>query len=153
MKYFRLLYLLVLFAACNSAHQENQQQINGATSDSVAIKFRLITSAIDMPVQLAASPDNSHRLFLADLGGKIWILKNGSLQPKPFLNITNKLEQRDTAADVRALFGFAFHPRFATNKKIYVSYDAPVPSSDSNDCKLVIAEFTVSDVNADSVSV
>ena len=152
MKYFHLLYLLIVCAACNSADQKDQQQNNTETSDSVAVKLELLTAAINMPVQLDASPDNSHRLFLADLSGKIWIWKNDSLQTKPFLDITNKLEQRDTSAEVRAMFGFAFHPQFATNKKIYVSYNAPTPASDSNNCKLVIAEFTVSDANADSVS-
>lgn len=153
MRYFCLVYLFILCAACNSSVQKNQKQNISESSDSVGVKLELITSAINMPVQLSASPDSSHRLFLADLSGKIWILKDGSLQPKPFLNITNKLEQRDTSAQVRAMFGFAFHPQFAINKKIYVSYNAPTPASDSNDCKLVISEFTVSSSNADSVNV
>lgn len=153
MRYFRLVYLLILCAACNSPVQKNQTQNSSAALDSVGIKLELVTSAINMPVQLSAAPDNSHRLFLGDLSGKIWILKNGSLQPKPFLNITNKLEQRDTSAQVRAMFGFTFHPQFATNKKIYVSYNAPTPASDSNDCKLVISEFTLSSTNADSINI
>ncbi|MEO6289307.1 MAG: PQQ-dependent sugar dehydrogenase, partial [Ginsengibacter sp.] len=152
MKYFRLLYLLIVCAACNSLSQKSQRQNDSTTSDSTSVKLELVTSAINMPVQLGTSPDNSHRLFLADLGGKIWILKNGSLQPKPCLDISGKLEQRDSASDVRAMFGFAFHPQFATNKKIYVSYNAPTPASDSNNCRLVIAEFTVSASNADSVA-
>jgi glucose/arabinose dehydrogenase len=152
MKYFQLLFLIIVCAACNSSDQKNQLQNSSATSDSNAVKLELITSAINMPVQVDASPDNSHRLFLADLSGKIWILKNGSLQPKPFLDITSKLEQKDSLAEVKAMFGFAFNPQFATNKKIYVSYNAPTPATDSNNCKLVISEFTVSASNADSAS-
>ncbi len=144
MKYLRLLYLLTLCAACttacNSTGKKNQQENNSATADSPSVKLQLFTAAIKSPVQMDVSPDNTQRLFFTDLGGKIWIWKQGSLQQKPFLDITNKLEQKDTS-EARGLFSMAFHPKYITNKKFYVCYNAPTTIT-ANICKLVVSEFT-----------
>ena len=145
MKYLRLLYVLIVcsayISACTSVGQKNQLENNNATADSGSVKLQLFTDAIHIPVQMDVSPDNTHRLFFTDLSGKIWIWKNDSLQPKPFLDITNKLEQKDTSASVRGLFSMAFHPQFALNKKFYVCYNAPT-TIPGNICKLVVSQFT-----------
>ncbi|CAN5600978.1 hypothetical protein BH10BAC2_BH10BAC2_32570 [soil metagenome] len=59
----------------------------------------------------------------------------------PFLDISSRLEQKDTALDKRCMFGMAFHPQFSTNRKFYVCYNAPT-SITENICKMVVSEFT-----------
>lgn len=139
---------LFCFTSCNSNSAKGK---DADTSDTTAVQLQLVTDAINFPVQMMVSPDASQRMFINDLGGRIMILKNGSVLPKPFIDITPLLETKDSSAEVKAMFGFTFHPRFTSNKKMYICYNAP-SEIDSNDCKMVISEFTVSDTNADSVS-
>jgi glucose/arabinose dehydrogenase len=155
MKPLQLLYVIIVFtciSACNSADKKIESEKKSLGTDTPAVKLQLFTNAIHFPVQMSVSPDNTHRLFFTDLGGKIWVWKNDSLQPKPFLDITNKLEQKDTAAELRGLFSMAFHPQFSTNKKFYVCYNAPT-SIAANVCKLVVSEFTANAHDADIANV
>jgi len=66
----------------------------------------------------------------------------------PFLDLTNRLENKDHAPNIRGVYSMVFSPQFAQNKKLYVCYNAPT-RIDSNVCKLVVSEFTVSDGNPD----
>jgi len=136
--------LLVCLAACTSPDQKKstaKEQTTIKYPDSV--KLQLITGAINEPVEMDVAPGQHRRLFITDLSGKIWVIENDSLLPKPFLDITNKLEQKDTSGEIRGLFSMAFHPQFAVNRKFYVCYNAPTKIS-NNICKLVISEFTAS---------
>lgn len=144
-------FFLCLFS-CNTAGTNNTGKNEAGADSTASVKLELVTNAVNFPVQMIAAPDGSHRLFIADLSGKIMILKNDSVMPAPFLDIRSKIETKNPNPEVKAMFGFALHPQFTSNKKIYVSYDAPT-NIDSNDCKLVISEFTVSSSNPDSVSI
>jgi len=58
--------------------------------------------------------DGSERLFLGDVGGKIYIVRRGRILPAPFLDIAAARGQyffRD--GESLGLTGFAFHPDFA----------------------------------------
>lgn len=136
--------------ACNSPEQKKTTEKNNETAtDSGKIKLELVSTAINFPVQMDAPKDNSHRLFIADLSGKVWIMKKDSVQPKPFLDITDRLEKRDTSIEKKGLFSIAFHPQFSSNRKFYVCYNAPATSK-NNVCKIAISEFTASENNPDS---
>jgi glucose/arabinose dehydrogenase len=112
-------------------------------TDSVAVKLELVTTAIETPVELNVSPDNTHRIFVTDNQGKVWILKNDSLLSTPFLNIKRKTGQQDKKPEAGAIFSVAFHPLFATNGKFFVAYSTP-PTIQQKKYKLVISEFTAS---------
>jgi glucose/arabinose dehydrogenase len=63
---------------------------------------------------MAFAPDG--RLFIAEQGGALRVVKNGALLPTPFVTVS-------TAADgERGLLGVAFHPQFATNGWVYLYY-------------------------------
>lgn len=119
-----------------------------AITDSIGIKFEIVTNTIEVPVELNVSPDNTHRMFITDNSGKVWILKNGSLLSKPFFNIFNKLGKPDKASLLGSIFSVAFHPQFSKNRKFYVCYNAP-STIDTKRCKLVVAAFTTSKTNPD----
>lgn len=146
MKHFTLPVIafasLIFMTACNSTDEKKPAENDTTTTTGPdSVKLQLVTMAINAPAEMNAVPDNSHRLFFTDLGGKILILKNDSVSPKPFLDISNRLEQKDTSLERRALFGMAFHPQFAANGKFYLCYNAPT-SIKENICKLVVSEFT-----------
>jgi glucose/arabinose dehydrogenase len=63
-------------------------------------------------------PLNDGRIFVVDLIGRIWLLKNGALQTTPFLDISGKV----LSGGERGLFSVAFHPQYATNRFFYVYY-------------------------------
>lgn len=147
--------LIVCISSCNMADQKHQQGNITAVTDSIKVKLELVTNAVNLPVQISTAPDGTHRLFISELAGKIWILKNDSLQPKPFLDIATKLEQKDSSAESRGMFSMVFHPQFSANRKFYVCYNAPT-NIDTNICKFVVSEFTanandpdVADINSE----
>lgn len=60
------------------------------------------------------APDG--RLFIAEQGGALRVVKNGALLPAPFVTVS-------TSADgERGLLGVAFHPQFASNGWVYLYY-------------------------------
>jgi glucose/arabinose dehydrogenase len=147
---FVLSIFVVSIIACNSTggKKKNDETAANTAAASNAVKYQLVTDAIKSPVQMVVAPDNTNRLFVGDLSGRIYILQNGQLSAKPFIDIHSKLEQKDTTDAMRAIFSIAFHPDFATNKKFYICYNAPA-SDTADKCKLRISEFRASNDNAD----
>ena len=79
-----------------------------------------LTKVVDLaqPVLAIGAGDGSGRLFVVQKGGRIRIVKNGTLLPKPFLDISGAVSK----GSEQGLLGLAFHPRFATNRKLYVDF-------------------------------
>lgn len=146
---FSLSILAMSIISCNpTPEKKDAEKLNVAADSSNAVKYQLVTNAINSPVQMVAPPDNTDRLFISDLSGKIFILKDGKLLPKPFIDVSSILEQKDTSGSMRAIFSMAFHPGFTSNKKFYICYNAPA-SDTSDKCKLMISEFRASNNNPD----
>ncbi len=109
---------------------------------------------IDSPVVLTHANDGSGRLFIADQRGRIFIFKNGMLQPGAFLNLGSKLVTERAGFDERGLLGLAFHPGYSSPaspgfRKFYILYSAPSPNapgtaSNPVDCRTTLSEFQVS---------
>ncbi|HWB28761.1 MAG TPA: PQQ-dependent sugar dehydrogenase [Chitinophagaceae bacterium] len=124
-------------SSCQSAGNTQQTNTDSATS---VVNLALVTKDVPFPVEAKMAPGDTSTLYIAALGGKIFMMKNGQLLPKPFFDMSDKLENKDSSAAARAMFSFTFDPAFATNHKFYVSYNAPT-TIDSNKCKLVISQF------------
>jgi glucose/arabinose dehydrogenase len=80
----------------------------------------LVTSGLNAPTAMAFAPDG--RLFVAEQGGRLRVIKNGALLPTEFLSVTT------TASGERGLLGIAFDPNFASNQFVYVYYTATSPT-------------------------
>jgi Glucose/sorbosone dehydrogenases len=116
------------------------------------IGLELVADGFTSPVALISPEDGSHRLFVLDQTGLIWILFNGKRLERPFLDLRERVVKLNSFYDERGLLGFAFHPHFAANGKFYVSYSAPLRaglSPDEWDHTTYISEFTVSAENHD----
>ncbi|HEX2696427.1 MAG TPA: PQQ-dependent sugar dehydrogenase [Anaerolineales bacterium] len=136
MKAFIVIALLLFtLSACTS----------GSSSPRVGLK--LIADGFTSLVALVEPNDGSHRLFVADQTGVIWIVANSKKLDKPFLDLRSRLVKLNSFYDERGLLGLAFHPDFAKNGRFYVSYSAPLRSglsSDEWDHTTYISEFRVS---------
>ena len=72
----------------------------------------------------AWAPNDPTRIFLVERYGRIFIFKNGAVQPTPFLDISG-----ETLPDYleQGLLGLAFDPNFQTNHYFYVFFTKGTP--------------------------
>lgn len=91
-----------------------------------ALELDLIAEGLTSPVEVANPDDGSGRLFVAEQHGIVQVLDSGALAETPLLDLRpNLLELREDFEE-RGLLGFALHPDFALNGRVYVSYSAPL---------------------------
>ena len=80
----------------------------------------IVASGMPNPTAMAFAPDG--RLFVAQQGGALRVIKNGSLLATPFLTVTV------SSSGERGLLGVAFDPDFTINRYVYVYYTATTPA-------------------------
>jgi glucose/arabinose dehydrogenase len=76
-----------------------------------------VAAGLEAPVFLTA-PAGDARLFVVEQPGRIRVIRNGRLLPRPYLDISAKVGY----GGERGLLGLAFHPHFAANGRFYVDY-------------------------------
>jgi len=114
------------------------------------VGLELVAEGFTSPVALIDPEDGSHRLFVVDQTGLIWVLSEGKRLETPFLDLRARVVELNSFYDERGLLGLAFHPDLATNGRFYVSYSAPLRndlSSDEWDHTTYISEFAISENN------
>ncbi len=67
-------------------------------------------------VGLAFAPDG--RMFVWEKNGVVRVVKNGTMLPTPFIDLSAKVNTFDD----RGFWGFAFDPDFASNGLVYMTY-------------------------------
>ncbi len=87
-------------------------------SSSPTLSLSLVTGAVTRPVFLTAPPGDPSRLFIVEQGGRIRIVKNGTLLGSVFLDLSSKV----SSTGERGLLGLAFHPQYAQNGVFVVDY-------------------------------
>jgi glucose/arabinose dehydrogenase len=95
----------------------------------------LIASGLTNPTSMAIAPDG--RIFVAQQGGALRVIKNNVLLPTPFLTVAV------TSSNERGLLGVTFDPDFASNGYVYVYYTAASPVVNR------VSRFTASSANPD----
>ena len=119
-----------------------------------AVGLEVVAEGLTSPIALAPAPDTSRRLFIVDQIGLVRILEpDGTLRETPFLDVRDRMVPISGGYDERGLLGFAFHPAFDQNGRIYVNYSAPLRPGAPTDWNHTarISEFQVS--SADPLSV
>jgi glucose/arabinose dehydrogenase len=96
---------------------------------------------VPSPVLAIGARDGTNRLFIVSQGGRIRIVKNGSLLATPFLNLSSKVSK----GGEQGLLGLAFHPSYETNRKFYVNFTNTAGDT-------VIREYRASTSNPDVVA-
>ena len=142
-------FILLLIAGCGQHSPSPAISGNASLSDSLVFSLRKVADGLDGPVALENAHDGSNRLFVGEQAGRIMIMVNGKVLPRPFLNIRRSLvTMKNEYMDV-GLLGFAFHPDFVHNGRFFVHYSAP-PAIKGFDNKSVLAEYHVSATDPDS---
>ena len=87
------------------------------TQGSTDVHLQPVVSGLAFPVDMAA-PVGDSRLFVVEKGGRIRIIKNGSLLGTPFLDIHTLV----SSGSEQGLLGLTFHPQYAANGRFAVDY-------------------------------
>jgi glucose/arabinose dehydrogenase len=93
----------------------------GAATLPSGFSEAVVASGLTNPTAMQFAPDG--RLFIAEQGGKLRVVKNGALLPAPFVSLTV------SSAGERGLLGIAFDPAFASNHFVYLYYTSPTPAA------------------------
>jgi glucose/arabinose dehydrogenase len=96
---------------------------------------------VTQPVLAIGAHDGSGRLFIVSKGGRIRIVRNGTLLATPFLDISSLVSR----GSEQGLLGLAFHPDFKTNRRLYVDYTNTSGTT-------VVREYRASTGNPDVVN-
>ncbi|MGV8082078.1 MAG: PQQ-dependent sugar dehydrogenase [Coriobacteriia bacterium] len=84
----------------------------------LVLKIEPLWRGFDHPVYLTNAGDGSNRLFVAEQGGKIWVISDGTVRGRPFLDISSLV----SFGGERGLLGVAFSPDFETDGRMYIDY-------------------------------
>lgn len=130
----------ILLAATFSCDDDDDNGMVGGGS----IALDIVAEGLASPTVMVEAPDNSGRLFIADQSGEILIIKDGVQLSVPFLNISDKVIQRQSPQDERGLLGLAFHPEFESNGRFFVYYSGPLSATGPTgwDHTNYVAEYT-----------
>jgi glucose/arabinose dehydrogenase len=112
--------------------------VHAATLPSGFSETRVATG-LASPTAMAFAPDG--RLFVAQQGGALRVIKNGALLAQPFLTLNV-----DSNGE-RGLLGVAFDPNFAVNRFVYVYYTTSTSPVHNR-----LSRFTASASNPDVVA-
>ncbi len=96
----------------------------------------VLTGSLAYPTAMAIAQDG--RVFVCEQGGRLRVVKNGSLLSAPFLTVSV------SSGGERGLLGIAFDPQFAGNRYIYVYYTHP-----GSPVRNRVSRFTASASNPD----
>ena len=104
-----MLAIAVLAVGCTGSASSEVGVSEGRVSDIV---LDTVASGLDVPWALAFAPDG--RLFVTERSGRIRVIENGQLRPKPFATV------QVAARGEAGLMGVALPPDFATSHEVYV---------------------------------
>ena len=122
--------MLVIFFSCKKSdvRQGNLSNASHILGNMKGMDLQTIADNFVSPVTVVEPPDGSHRLFVVDQVGQIWIINHdGQKLAQPFIDISSKMVTLRPFYDERGLLGLAFHPNYKTNGKFYLFYTAPPP--------------------------
>ena len=97
----------------------------GPTTPPVDAALRVVVDGLSAPVGLVPVPGTTAALVLEQTG-VVRVLQDGALRAAPFLDLRDRVVALHADYDERGLLGLAFDPDFATNRRFFVYYGAPL---------------------------
>src|SRR5262245_26802975 len=145
-KVLRIILLGIILAAGMGAIGDTMS-VDAASIPST-LQFLPVARTLTQPVLLTHAGDGSGRLFIVKQPEKARILKNASLMPTSFLNISGQVPDFTGTIGEQGLLGLAFDPGYADNGYFYIAY-----TTDTDDpvfrYALTLARYHVSSGNPD----
>jgi len=130
-------HTITLRATDNSGAHTDAIVTVTVTATAPTLGFDTIASGLSQPVFVTAAPGDNSRLFVVEQAGTIRVIKNGALQPTPFLDISAAV----LSGGEQGLLGLAFAPNYQSTGRFFVSYTAPGGGAAGH---AVIARYQVS---------
>ena len=106
----------------------------GSTAVGQTLTVQTVATGLTKPVFLTHAPGDPTRLFVVEQRGIIKVIKNGTVQATPFLNIDSQVPEQTYSG----MLGIAFHPNYQKNRKFYVHHTTGTSSA----ITVNIREFT-----------
>ncbi|XP_076443138.1 HHIP-like protein 1 isoform X2 [Babylonia areolata] len=118
-------------AAEKEEKEEGQAAASVSSEEGCVCLEPLVVSGLANPILARHAGDGSGRLFVGEQRGVVWAVDPVSRQRSdtPFLNVSSRL-LLTSRYDERGLGGLAFHPRFSSNGRVFVYYNAPLTAGD-----------------------
>jgi glucose/arabinose dehydrogenase len=86
------------------------------------------------PTAICSAPGVQHQFYVAVKNGRVWVVRGSAVISTPALDHLWAINQNGEGG----LLGMAFHPDFATNRKLYLCYTQTGVFGDT-----VVSEFTM----------
>jgi glucose/arabinose dehydrogenase len=91
------------------------------------LALELIAEGFTAPVHLEEPADGSGRKLVVQQDGVVRVLgADNRIAPEPFLDLRPRLLPLEKNFEERGLLGFALHPGFARNGRVFATYSAPL---------------------------
>ncbi len=116
-----------------------------SAAEQPAVALQQLAEGFVSPMNVVSLDDGTGRLLVNDQVGTIHVMqKDGKLDEKLFLDLRSKLTKLNSGFDERGLLGLALHPKFKSNRKLYVFYSAPLRAGAPTNfnCTSHLSEFT-----------
>jgi glucose/arabinose dehydrogenase len=122
------------------------------------LQTQLVADGLTAPVHMEEPDDGSGRKFIVQQDGIVRVLDaENRLAPEPFLDLRARMLPLERNFDERGLLGFALHPNFARNGRVFATYSAPLRAGAPQSWNYTrrVSEFTakpgdLSRIDADS---
>ncbi len=113
-----------------------ERPVPGSAEIEIRAAFPQLT--FTQPLAMMQAPGNHGRWYVVERGGYVRTFTGGESRAAIFVDLTDRVLAPSPAWSEQGLLGMAFHPRFATNRFVYLSYTR------KPDGVSVIARFTAS---------
>ncbi len=110
--------LAAMLLGCGSLFAE-QPAVPEADASWPTLELQLITDGLERPTHAIHAGDGSGRLFVVEKAGRIVIVRDGTLQAAPFLDIRDRV---NAIGSEQGLLSVAFPPNYASKGYFYVNY-------------------------------
>jgi glucose/arabinose dehydrogenase len=106
-----------------------------------AVELELVANGFDRPVLAVGHPTEPDRLFVVEQGGRVRLLEPGMTEApaEAFLEIPVSNANNTHIGNEQGLLGFALHPDFPNDPRVYVAYNPPGGGSPPT----VVEEYSV----------
>jgi Glucose / Sorbosone dehydrogenase/S-layer homology domain len=106
------------------------------------LTFQRVVGGLSAPLGVVNAGDGTGRLFIVQRGGTVRVVNGRTLLAGTFLDVSTKV----VAGNERGLLGLAFHPDFATNRRLFIYYTR------QSDGALVISRLTANTAKTNAPS-